>query len=88
MEGSLKEQLIKRLSDDGHKNISDALKENLTEHLVNDEKNILIKYSNHIKNGESFIQVNGGIAGFSPASGGSGFLSGARDGFGNSENQD
>ena len=88
MEVPLKEQLIIKLNNDGFEKISSALRNNETKKLSNDEKEVLITYSNRIKNGESFIEVNGGIAGFSPASGGSGFLSGARDGFGNPENQD
>jgi len=76
---SLSKKLKERLIHEGYTEIAEALDCKQSNSLSREQKDILIKFSNLVKNSESVVKENFGIAGPSPSSGGSGFISGIRD---------
>ena len=88
MDSYLKNELREKLLLEGHTDIVAAIDKDDTNNLSTEKKQILINFSNAVKNGGSTVQANLGFAGASPSSGGSGFLSGQRSGIGHPDSED
>lgn len=82
MTKSLKKELHQLLIESGCNEIARALSQKRTDELTSRQKDVLNKMAYQVRNGSSTVKIDAGISGCSSSSGGAGFLSGVRHGFG------